>query len=179
MREYKAQGESYKEQPIRTGKNLKDNIISLVNEYIDTDMSYFNKVVDENYPLIKKIFSSEEKVLSLTQDELKEGLYCVHSIRDRSRFFRGGYDALFKEILSNGLQRIKKTLAYLLFDTKEHFVTRVAKYLHDDELRLKQVSNSAIKELYGWVNSDEIPTYNERTQVSMRYMGFDISSEIK
>ena len=60
---------------------------------------------------------------------------------------------------------------YLLFD-KDDYQTRIAKCILDGNIKLNHFKESAVKELYGWINNDNIPLCNDRTLKSMQWLGF-------
>ena len=81
---------------------------------------------------------------------------------------------MFEKFISeNGIEKIRNSLSYVVFDEPNNdFQTKIANYLYDENLKLSYIGESVIKELFGWVNNQEIPIFNNRTRVSMEYMGF-------
>jgi hypothetical protein len=46
--------------------------------------------------------------------------------------------------------------------------------IFDPEYKLNEFGRSAVQELLGWVNSEDIPICNCRTLRSLRWMGYDV-----
>lgn len=175
IRENKCHKTDYEMAPILKGTKLEDNIIRNANEYINFDMPYFDKVVNESYPIINKYLSSPDKIDNLSETELKTALDRIHSFHDQFRFFVGGFNNLFETfILENGIDKIKNSFKYILFSKDYDFKTRIGNYLFDDNLKLSHFSDSCAKELFGWLNNEDVPIYNNRTYYSMRWLGFGI-----
>jgi len=173
IRDKKCHKTDYETAPILSGDLLKDNIISNAKEFIKADMIYFNKVVNDSYPSIVKYLSTPAKIDNLTEDELKVSLYKLHSFHDQLRFFPGGFDNQFQTFIEdNTIEKIKKSFKYILFSTEHDFRTRIGNYYYDDNLRLKNFGESCAKELFGWLNDEDIPIFNNRTYYSMRWLGF-------
>jgi hypothetical protein len=74
-------------------------------------------------------------------------------------------------IEDNGLERIKKTLKYLLFGEGE-FAQRIADCIFDPEYKLIHFGESCIQETYGWVNNSDTPICTQRPLMSMQWLGF-------
>jgi hypothetical protein len=72
---------------------------------------------------------------------------------------------------TNSKEKIVDFLKYLLFD-KDDYQTRIAKCILDGNIKLNHFKESAVKELYGWINNDNIPLCNDRTLKSMQWLGF-------
>jgi len=173
IRANKCHKTEYENAPILEGENLKQNIILNIKKFINDEMPYFDKVVNESYPIIMKYLSTPEKIDNITEDNLKIALYRIHSFHDQLRFFQGGFDAQFKQFIDdNGFEKIKESFKYILFSSENDFKTRIGNYLYDNNLKLKHFGDSCAKELFGWLNHEEIPIYNNRTYISMRWLGF-------
>lgn len=168
-------GDSYLEAPLRVGGDLERAILSALQDWFTEDYRHMDDVALRRYPLLKRTLGSRESIASASYDEILEALSCETSFFDRFRFYRGGHMthvAAFRE--ANELPRVRELLTYLLFGTDEA-VVRMYRLIHDPEFRLREFGRSAVQELLGWINSEEIPICNSRTLKSLRWLGFDLA----
>ena len=107
-------------------------------------------------------------------EEIFEALDVCHSIHDRLRFFPGGHETLKKVFTSeNELKQIQKVISYLLHG-QDDFITRMGTCIFVESYSIKQIGRSAVQELLGWVNKEDIPICNGRTVKALRYLGFNV-----
>ncbi len=173
IRTYKCHKNDYENAPIREKYDLEQNIVKNIDEYISSDMKYFDIVVEESYPILTKVFQSQQDLEKLNVEELSKGLERIHAFYDQFRFFSGGYQTLYDTFINeNGLEKIKNALIYILFNKEKDYKTRIGNYLNNPELRLVNFGDSCAKEFYGWLNNEDVPIFNKRTYYTMRWLGF-------
>ncbi len=175
VRESKTTGESYLNEPLRAGHVLENKILETIDDWFNSTWKWLDeKVVPYSYPTISRILGSAQAIEASSFNEIVQALSCEHSFFDRLRFFPGGHDTHVSEFKSKNEEgRVKKTIKYLLFG-KDEFVDRMGNCIYDPEYKLEQFSTSAVQELLGWVNKENIPICNSRTLRALRYFGFNI-----
>lgn len=172
IREYKCPGETYRnDKPITNQEILKNQIISLKKEFIVCEHKYLEEAY-KNFTYIQEGFSSVEKINSADMDELFDILKNVHAFHDLFRFHIGGLEGLKSDFKKNDIKTIKKCLIHLIFD-KEDYMERIYDCINLDEYKIQFqcFGENCAKELYGYVNNDNIPTCNGRTKKSMEWLG--------
>ena len=169
VRNERAYGDLYLKSPERMGKDLISFIEKTIDEFMQSDYSYIYKIADLKYPLIMKNFSTVESIESLADNELLETLLVVHAFGEHQK--RSGSENADEFMQINDINKIKKTLKYLLFG-KGDYASRIAKCIFDEEYALGHFGKSCIKETFGWINNQNIPICNERTLKSMQWLGF-------
>jgi len=175
IREKKAPKDTYLSEAILVGEKLEAKIRSTVEEWIDTPWRWLEEeIVPKRYPIIKRVFSSQESIANASFNEIAEALSTCHSFYDRFRFYAGGHDAHIQEFKeTNDLQQIRETLTYLLFG-RDNFIRRMGRCIFDPAFKLNSFGQSNVQELLGWINNENIPVCNNRTTRSLRWLGFDI-----
>jgi hypothetical protein len=175
VRENRTVGDSYKDEPLLKGQPLENRIRESIIEWLDTDWPWLdNEIIPKRYPTIKKFLGSSESIDQATVEDLAEALSTCHSFYDRLRFFKGGHDAHIKAFVEgNDIDRIKKTLTYLLYG-KDEPIKRMARCIFDSFYKLNHFGRSNVQELLGWVNNKNIPICNNRTLRALRWLGFDV-----
>jgi HKD family nuclease len=175
VRDRHAIQETWKQQPIGWDESKKIILNSLIDEWLITDWIHFEeRIVPENYPLIRSVFGSQESINSATDEEIVDALCVLHSFHDRLRFYKGGIETLKSEFLaSNDINEIKKSLTYLLYG-KGEIVSRMSDCLFDDKYKLNEFGQANVQELIGWINKENLPVINGRTTKVLRYFGFEV-----
>lgn len=167
---------SYLDEPLRAGDELDAKIRSTFGDWFTDDYRHVDDVARRRYPLIKRTFGTPRALEQASYDEILDALSCETSFYDRLRYFAGGHAAHIAKFRSeNSLERLRSTLAYLLFGEDDP-ILRMYRCLNDHELRLREFGRSAVQELLGWTNSEDIPICNSRTLRSLRWLGFDVKT---
>jgi hypothetical protein len=127
VRDKHAQKDIWKQTPLISGASQHNRIRDLVEEWHQTPWPYFEEtIVNETYPKLKTVFSSEESIAAANPDETFDALCTLHSFYDRLRFYPGGLETLKQEFLGkNNISQIKESLSYLVFGNTE-IVERMA-----------------------------------------------------
>ncbi|MBI3200085.1 MAG: alcohol dehydrogenase [Myxococcales bacterium] len=176
VREKLATGETYQHAPVLHGSDLNKKVLQAVDAWFNSSYRWFDEeVVPDRYPRIVRILGSEGAIKNASYDEILSALEVVNSFNDRRRFFRGGHEthvAAFRA--ENDLDAVKHTIRYLLFG-KDDPIVRMGRCIFAPRYKLGQFGRSAVQELLGWINSDDIPVCNNRTLRSLRWMGFDVA----
>lgn len=175
VRDCHATQETWKQQPIGWDNSKKITLTSLIDEWLITDWSHFEeRIVSENYPLIRSVFGSQESINSASAKEIVDALCVLHSFHDRLRFYKGGLETLKSEFLaSNDINDIKASLTHLLYG-KGEIVSRMSDCLFDDRYKLNEFGQANVQELIGWISKENLPVINGRTTKVLRYFGFDV-----
>ncbi|MGP9809385.1 phospholipase D-like domain-containing protein [Halomonas sp. AOP12-C2-37] len=175
VRDCHATQETWKQQPIGWNDSKKIILTSLIDEWLITEWIHFEeRIVPENYPLIRSVFGSQESINSASAEEIVDALCVLHSFHDRLRFYKGGLETLKSEFLaSNNITDIKASLTYLFYG-KGEIVSRMSDCLFDDRYKLNEFGQANVQELIGWISKENLPVINGRTTKVLRYFGFDV-----
>ncbi|MBL0938504.1 MAG: hypothetical protein IBJ03_06405 [Gemmatimonadaceae bacterium] len=169
------EGQSYLAEPLLAGDELEGKIRTAMKDWFSESYSHIDDVAARRYPLLEKTFGSADRLQRATFDQIIEALSCETSFYDRLRYYKGGHQkhiAVFRE--ANSLEHVRHVLGYLLFG-RDDPVIRMYRCIHDSGYRLREFGRSAVQELLGWMNSEEIPICNSRTLRSLRWLGFDVT----
>ena len=148
-----------------------DELTTLKAEFIDVDNDYLESIA-KNYQVVERNFSTRESILNMTEDELFDTLCNVHSFHDLLRFHNGGLPGLKRDFFANNtLEKIKLNLIHLIFD-KGNYEERIYDCIYNRKYKLSAFGSSCVKELYGYMNNNDIPICNGRTIKSMEWLGF-------
>jgi HKD family nuclease len=165
-------GEAYKDRPILNEKEIIAEIVSLKNEFINFKGNEYYNNTERNFLKLNENLGSEEKIKTQPINNLVESLKLINAFHDQLRFYEGGLEFMVKEFLTkNDHDKIRNTLIYILFG-KGDYVTRIFNSLYDPKYKLQAFGENSIKELFGNINNENIPTCNGRMQRSMQWLGF-------
>lgn len=169
-------GDSYESEPKLVGQALDEKIADVLKQWFSTPRPYLdNTIVKRSFPTINQTLGSPAAIAQAEWDALIDALCCAHSFYDRLRFFKGGHPthvSVFKT--QNPIERVKRVLTYLLFGSDD-YVERMGRCIFDPQFHLHEFGRSAVQEVLGWVNRENIPICNNRTLRALRYLGFDVS----
>ncbi|MCH8073264.1 MAG: phospholipase D family protein [Proteobacteria bacterium] len=175
VRDTFARKESWREQAKGWDNQSERRLRAHIQEWHETERPYFNNtIVNVNYPLIQRVFSSPDSIQSSEIEEIIEAIVVLHSFHDRLRFFPGGLETLksaFRE--KNSVDDVKNSLSYLLYGVGD-IVKRMCDLIYDDEYKLAEFGPANVQEMVGWVNREELPVVNGRTTKVLRFYGFDV-----
>lgn len=176
VRERYTTGESYRDEPLLHGAQLESKIQGAIEEWFKAHYSWFeDQIVPLRYPTITRILGSKSSISAASYDQIVEALSCENSFYDRLRFFKGGHETHTRVFMeSNDSERVKRTLTYLLFGKGDPIV-RMGRCIFDPAYRLNEFGRSAVQELLGWINEEDLPICNNRTLRSLRWFGFDVT----
>lgn len=176
VRDCHAIHETWKDQELGWNENKRFILNNLIVEWMDTDWIHFEKtIVLRNYPLINKVLGSINSITISSPEEIVNALCVAHSFHDRLRFYKGGLNTLKENFLAkNDIDKIKKTLIYLLHDEKNSLGKRIADCIYDPDYKLNEFGQSNVQELIGWINNENMPVINGRTTKVLRYFGFSV-----
>lgn len=169
-------GESYVEEPLLQGAQLESKIQGAIEEWFESYYRWFEEeIVPHRYPTITRTFGSASSISAASYDQIIDALSCENSFYDRLRFFKGGHETHKRVFIDrNDLDRVKRTLTYLLYG-KGDPVVRMGRCIFDPTYRLNEFGRSAVQELLGWINEEDLPICNNRTLRSLRWLGFDVT----
>lgn len=175
VRERHAKKDTWKKTPLISGDVQKRKIRELVQEWHQTPWPYFEEtIVNETYPMLKSILSSEKHIKKASGEEIFQALCTLHSFHDRLRFYPGGLETLKQEFLGkNDIGRVKDSLSYLLYGSSD-IIERMANLIFNPKYKLNVFGQANVQELIGWQNKEELPVINGRTTKILRYFGFDV-----
>ena len=174
VRENFTKGDSYKDEPLRSGDDRKTFVKSVLDKWFSERHSYLDEKVPFLIPRIQRL-SSVDAIEKASLTEIIDALDVCHSFHDRLRFFEGGHDKHLEIFMEgNDLKQLKKVIIYLLHG-KDNYVTRMGNCIFAPEYKLNQFGRSGVQELLGWVNKEEIPICNGRTVKALRYLGYNVA----
>lgn len=165
-------GDAHLEASIRSPENFEVYLKSILADWFNKDWPYLNTVADR-YIAISKNFGSSEEINHLSKEEIFETLLICHAFHDQLRFYKGGLETLRASFLSdNEESKLRETLNYLLHSNGK-FTTRMANCIYGS-YKPEHMGTYSIQELLGWVNHENIPICNGRTEKSLRFLGKEI-----
>lgn len=175
VRDCHAIQDTWKQQSIGWNDSKKSILNALIDEWLNIEWKHFEeRIVPENYPLIKRVLNSQESINSSSAEDIVDALCVLHSFHDRLRFYKGGLETLKTQFLaSNDINDIKKSLIHLLYGRGE-VVARMSDCLFDDSYKLNEFGQANVQELIGWISKEDLPVINGRTTKVLRYLGFDV-----
>ena len=175
VRDRHATHDVWKEQFLGWDERKKQELINLIDEWLAIDWVHFeDRIVNQNYPQIQKVFSSPESIDASSGENIVDALCVLHSFHDRLRFYKGGLDTLKNEFLrTNDIGHIKNSLKHLLYG-KGDVVKRMSDCLFDEKYKLNEFGQANVQELVGWINKEDLPVINGRTTKVLRYFGFKV-----
>lgn len=152
-------------------KYLYEKTSSLVNNLKPQFLSSNIESSVDNYINLNETFGSEEKIESLSQDDLFDALCNIYSFYNACRY-KGGLDSMKKDFFTaNTLPKIKNTIKYLIYG-KSSYIERIYNCINLEEYKLNCFGKESVRELYGYMNKDDFPIYNGRVKKSLSYLGF-------
>lgn len=169
IREKEAKGNTFKISKL-SDNEIKERVNKLFKSFCNDE--YISKEYIENYKFCVDNLS-QSKIDNISKDDLYKSLSFINAFRTSERYLGGDTNMRKEKFFENSnIDKIKKTIKYLLYDTKEEYETRMAKCIYDNNLRIELFSQSCIKELFGIINNENIPPCNDRVLKSMQYLGF-------
>lgn len=176
VRETAASGDSWASAPLRSETEQRSMLEPLIEAWSRTPWPHFEgRIVADNYPRLKSIFSTEDSISKADDSELFDALATLHSFHDRFRFFEGGLPTWKKQFPSfNDPAKTRKTLAYIVHGRGD-IVERMANAIYSPKFKLNEFGRANVQELVGWTNRDELPIINGRTTKVLRYFGARVS----
>lgn len=172
IREFKCPGpEGWVNNEEYPDEKIQKLVIDNKAEYVTCENEYLDSIA-KNYKMVADGLASPTIINGLNEDELFGILNNVHAFHDTFRFQSGGLSKL-KEVFfkDNSLDKIKSTIIYLIFSDKPSYEERIFNCVKG-EYKLAHFGDPCVKELYGYVNDDNIPICNGRTIKSMEWLGF-------
>ena len=172
IRECKCPGpDGWRRQNTLNNDEIKKIVLSCKAEYIKYQSVYLEGIA-HNYRTVEESFLSREDIDAMDEDILFYILSNVHSFHDLLRFHNGGIEGLKRDFFrDNTLSQIKKTLIYLIFG-EDDYETRIYNCIFSSDYKLEHFGESCVKELFGYMNNDDIPICNGRTIKSLEWLGF-------
>jgi hypothetical protein len=164
--------EEYIEIPKKAENEIANDVKRLKSDFINSTLSEYYKDTYNRFSNIINILGTIEGINNHDKNELLDALLLINAIHDQLRFYSGGLDTLKKEFLENNdEEKLKKSLIYLLTGEDEYSV-RIFNIANVSKYKLEVIGENSLKELYGYINKENIPTCNQRLLHSMQYLGF-------
>ncbi len=174
VRETYTKGDSYRDEPIRSVDDRKTFVKLKLDDWFDRRWKYLDEKIPIHIPRLQR-FVSAEMIEKATFEEICDALDVCHSFHDRLRFYAGGHETHLGEFKKlNDVKQVKKVITYLLLG-KDDYITRMGNCIFAPEYKLNQFGRSAVQELLGWVNKENIPICNSRTVKALRYLGYNVA----
>lgn len=167
----------YKKEEWKIGqfynKEKQREIINALKPEFLLETKRFKDDSIDNYFILNDKFGSKDQINSLSEDELFDLLYInIYAFGTHAQY-EGGKDGLKVALYeNNSIADIKKSLIYLLHGS-DNYILRLYQCIKG-KYSLKVFGEHSVKELYGYVNNEDNPTYNGRIQKSMSWLGFGI-----
>lgn len=177
IREKKTHKDSYADEPLLAGPALEAKVAANIEEWQQIRWRHLDEVVfPKSFPTINRVLGTPAAIDAASWDDIIDALSSAHSFYDRLRFFSGGHNShvdAFKR--GNSLETVKRTLSYLVHG-EGAFVDRMGRCVFSPAYHLAEFGRSAVQEVLGWVNRENIPICNNRTLRALRFLGFEVAS---
>lgn len=173
VRQNKCPKETWAEVGSLRKSEREKRIKAFLDEWFVTEWSYLDTVAGQ-YSLLNERLGSPEEIAKANKEELLEALWACHAFREQLRFHEGGADAFkdkFRQDVST--DKLKRSLTYLYYGDDE-YVERIATLIFDHSYKISHIGRNGVQELYGWVNSEDIPLSNSRVRKALQCVGFDV-----
>lgn len=176
VRERKAQGDAWRQAPLRSISDQIRIINDLVQEWSETPWEYFERtVVHETYPRLMEVFESHDSIENTLPEQLFDALCTLHSFHDRFRFFEGGMSTWKSTFVAiNDAKKVRDSLTYLVFGT-DSVEQRMANLIFNPQYKLAEFGRANVQELIGWCNREQLPVINGRTTKVLRFFGSEVA----
>lgn len=168
--------EAWRCAPMRSQESRQEAIAKYGAEWTSTSD---HKVPDFYVPwllTVRQTFGSLQAVRSATKGQITKGLLSLHAFTEQLRFTKGGIENLpivFWRDNSNDLERVKRSLAHLLYGSGD-FVERLHDVIYRADLKLRHFGLFCALELYGSIVPEVSPPINGRMAKALRFLGFDV-----
>ena len=127
----------------------------------------------EVYPKFQAFLGSPDIIQAVEIKQLLQFLVLgVNSMGARIRYYKNVESFVAKLLIDNDEEHIKSGLIYLLYGQDEVKYRMVE--LIEGNRRIIGFGRSAITEILGWLNQDELPIINEKITKVMSYFGYDV-----
>ena len=150
----------------------RDYIIECMNSWIDA-----KEVPEDHLSTLMDIrhkFRTKQVINGASEDEIINGLFCIHAFLGRTRWTKGGKEAFaLKYWQNNDLSHVKSTLVYFLYGPGD-FVQRFTDVIEDPARNIVEFGYFSALELYGSIHPTECPPINGRIARALLYLGFRV-----
>ena len=113
--------------------------------------------------------------MSVSRENLSLALMGIHAFRGTDSLYQRGYAAIidfFWKENNEDIDRVKRSLAHLLFGTEE-FIRRLYE-VSFPEWKIRHFGESCALELSGTARPEMCPPMNGRSAKGLRYIGFNV-----
>ena len=114
-----------------------------------------------------KFLLGRKRINKLSKEEAEEVYRSLHS--GNSRAVRFSADKKFTE--ENGINKIRKSLEYLLF-SEDQITEKIHKLINDPKYKLSEFGPSNIQELIGWTSPQKMPLRNRKADYAVEILGY-------
>jgi hypothetical protein len=165
--------ENYWTFPIRKKDDILANVREHVGKWIAAEDTPSLERLDRMAKL-KKIFSEPDTLEAVSLSELADALTGCAAFEEQLRFTLGGRASMLEQFQrENSLETVRACFGHLAFGSDE-FVKRIYDCIFSSEYKIRHFGRSCILELFGWINREDIPPFNNRAIKSLRYLGCDV-----
>ncbi|GAB5390150.1 MAG: hypothetical protein Alpg2KO_31180 [Alphaproteobacteria bacterium] len=164
-------------RPILHGQRLQSEIEGAVREWSTTqDTKQYEMELQRAHNLqnLATLLRDKEAMGQIPIEDLVDSLGGCAAFYEMLRFTEGGYAAHKREFVQqNGEKQIRKSLEHLLCGA-ENYSNRICDLIFNPDYKLKKFGIACTLELFGWVNSEDVPPMNNRARRGLRYLGFEV-----
>jgi hypothetical protein len=176
IREECATGESYLEVPILSPAERKVKIESAIEGFRYANHAELEKIGEHKIPTLLACFRSKEAIEESSEDKIFDALVEIYAFHDQLHYLGGPQQAKSRFFRENPVDRVRKTISFLLHAARPDAVTRMAMCIHDVEYELRLFKQGCVEELFGWINNEDVPLCNGRALKSIRWLGFRLKN---
>jgi hypothetical protein len=163
--------------PIRASESLKDNIRSHLSQWFAVTSPkalHIDHARAQRRLELKRLFSDQQLLSGISMDEIVDALQGCAAFVELQRFTEGGLEKHIQAFRDgNSIERVRQTFEHLAFGPGD-YVQRIYDCVYGRNFKLVHFGRNCTLELYGWINSEQVPPFNGRTMKALRYLGFDV-----
>lgn len=173
----KGAGDTWQEVPLNAERDeRRHRVEALAREWQAASEPQIPANYSERLSVVRRVFGEPATILSLSAENLLEGLRALHAFEEQLRFTSGGGSNLAARFWAeNGhnTKSVARTLAHLVHGQGE-FAARLHDLLFDAQYRLRLFGRSCATELVGSVRPEQFVPTNGRIAKGLRTLGYDV-----
>jgi len=174
IRREDATSDSWRNEPLLGPEQRKSKAQAAMDRFRNADRSGLRDISERKLPKITSRLGSEEAIENSSADDIFDTLIEIWAFHDQLRYLGGQPQAKTEFFRENSVERVKKTLIFLLHASKPDPVTRMAHCIYDEEYKLDRFGEGCVQETFSWVA--DAPLCNGRAMKSLRWLGFKVSA---
>lgn len=160
--------------PFRTRAESEATALAYANKWFGTEGIKIDEDRTSRIARLKEIFADEESFADAEPADVLDALEGCAAFVEQERFTKGGLEPLRKAFKSSNSElRLRESFGNLAFG-RDQYVERIYDSIYSPRYKLAHFGKSCVLELFGWINTQNVPPFNGRTIKALRFLGFDV-----